>query len=64
MAALLDSLSHNPVLLDMEALYQRIYSTPERRRKADFFLAGVIVAMSVISLMQAAYAHSVCGVGA
>ncbi len=63
MSSVLGILRVTPLLNDMDALYQRVYGTPERMQKTDRFLARVIVLMSVITLLQAQLHHNVCGTG-
>lgn len=64
MSAVLYSIAQLPLLQDMEALYQRLYGTPERMRRTDGVLAKIIVAMSVVTVLQQTVTMSACGVGA
>lgn len=64
MSAVLYSIARLPLLQDLEALYQRVYGTPERMRKTDRFLACIIIAMSIINVMYSTATFSTCGVGA
>ncbi len=64
MSAVLHSIARLPMLQDLEALYQRLYGTPERMRRMDSVLAKIILAMSVIIVLQQTMTMSTCGVGA
>ena len=63
MTTALTALTRIPLIQDLEALYQRLYGTPERMRRTDRFLAKVIVAMIFISAFQTLANHAACGAG-
>lgn len=64
MTSLRETFYQAPLLQDMEALYQRVYGTAERRKKTDRFLFAVIAAMSLFTFLQIVVSHAACGVGA
>ncbi len=64
MTTALNALSRVPVLQDLEALYQSIYGTPERKRKTDRVLLAVIASSTTIIMLQSLAYHAMCGAGA